>query len=116
MCPLKTSVNLRAKAATFFLPVFLVECALAQGPNSAGIQGQVVDASGGAIVGAAIAVTNSARGLSRQAVTDERGDYIIPDLGNSPSGSPLPTLGQPLGGVNNVDAGREFQFLLRLRF
>ncbi len=29
---------------------------------------------------------------------------------------PLPTFGQPLGGIANVAPGREFQFLLRLRF
>ncbi len=36
--------------------------------------------------------------------------------GNLTSGVPLPTLGQPLGGINNVEPGREFQFLLRIGF
>ena len=36
--------------------------------------------------------------------------------GNSADGAPQPTFGQPLGGINNVDPGREFQFLLHLRF
>ncbi len=36
--------------------------------------------------------------------------------GNSADGATLATLGQPLGGINNVDPGREFQFLLALRF
>ena len=37
-------------------------------------------------------------------------------FGNSPSGQPLPSFGQPLGGINNVDPGREFQFLLQVEF
>ncbi|HUX09700.1 MAG TPA: hypothetical protein VMW51_03605, partial [Terriglobia bacterium] len=36
--------------------------------------------------------------------------------GNSPSAQPLPSFGQPLGGINNVDPGREFQFLLQVEF
>lgn len=36
--------------------------------------------------------------------------------GNLTSGAPLNSLGQALGGINNVDPGREFQFILRLRF
>jgi outer membrane receptor protein involved in Fe transport len=36
--------------------------------------------------------------------------------GNDPSGKPLATFGQPLGGLANVDPGREYQFAARLRF
>lgn len=36
--------------------------------------------------------------------------------GNSPSGLPLPSFGQPLGGINNVDPGREFQLLIQVEF
>lgn len=36
--------------------------------------------------------------------------------GNDPTGTPLATLGDALGGINNVDPGREFQFLIRLHF
>jgi len=36
--------------------------------------------------------------------------------GNSASGVPLPTLGQPLGGISNVDPPREFQFQIRVQF
>jgi hypothetical protein len=36
--------------------------------------------------------------------------------GNDPSGKPLPTFGQPLGGVSNVDPGRAWQFEARVRF
>ncbi len=37
-------------------------------------------------------------------------------FGNDPTGKPLATFGQPLGGINNVEPGRAFQFMLRLRF
>lgn len=37
-------------------------------------------------------------------------------FGNDLTGKPLPTFGVALGGINNVDPGREFQFTLRLRF
>ena len=36
--------------------------------------------------------------------------------GNQSSGAPVPTFGQALPGGNNVEPGREFQFLFRLRF
>lgn len=36
--------------------------------------------------------------------------------GNNADGSPLATFGQPLGGISNVDPGRQYQFLARLRF
>jgi hypothetical protein len=36
--------------------------------------------------------------------------------GNDPSGQPLPTFGQPLGGLANVDPARQWQFQARLRF
>jgi hypothetical protein len=36
--------------------------------------------------------------------------------GNDPSGQPLATFGQPLGGLANVEPGRQWQFQARLRF
>jgi outer membrane receptor protein involved in Fe transport len=36
--------------------------------------------------------------------------------GNDPGGVPLGTLGTALGGISNVDPGREFQFLVRVQF
>ncbi|MBZ5563501.1 MAG: TonB-dependent receptor, partial [Acidobacteriia bacterium] len=36
--------------------------------------------------------------------------------GNALSGLPLASFGQPLGGINNVDPGREFQFVMRVEF
>lgn len=37
-------------------------------------------------------------------------------FGNAANGVPLATFGQPLGGISNVDPGRQFQFQVRLRF
>lgn len=36
--------------------------------------------------------------------------------GNAANGVPLATLGQPLGGISNVDPGRQFQFSARFTF
>jgi hypothetical protein len=36
--------------------------------------------------------------------------------GNNADGTPLATFGQPLGGISNVDPGRQYQFEARLRF
>jgi Carboxypeptidase regulatory-like domain/TonB dependent receptor len=37
-------------------------------------------------------------------------------FGNNANGQPLATFGQPLGGISNVDPGRQYQFQVRLRF
>ncbi|HEX3554786.1 MAG TPA: TonB-dependent receptor [Thermoanaerobaculia bacterium] len=37
-------------------------------------------------------------------------------FGNDPTGKPLATFGQPLGGLANTDPGRQWQFQARLRF
>ncbi len=37
-------------------------------------------------------------------------------FGNDPSGTPLATFGQPLGGLANVDPSRQWQFQARFRF
>ena len=44
------------------------------------ISGTVKDQTGGAIVGAAVAVTDTARGLTRNLTTDETGAYLAPNL------------------------------------
>lgn len=36
--------------------------------------------------------------------------------GNNANGQPLASFGRPLGGISNVDPGRQFQFLFRARF
>jgi hypothetical protein len=44
------------------------------------ISGTVKDQTGGAIVGAAVVVTDTARGLARNLTTDEAGAYLAPNL------------------------------------
>ncbi len=65
---------------TLAVCIFLAGVACGQGPSSAGIQGRVLDASGGVVAGAAIEATNLATGLHRGTVTDDGGYYAIPNL------------------------------------
>ena len=44
------------------------------------ISGQVTDASGGAIVGAKVTITNTASGVARVLETNAAGDYVAPDI------------------------------------
>jgi hypothetical protein len=53
--------------------------ALAQ-PQTAQLSGRVTDASGAAIPGASILVTDPEKGFKTVVVSDERGDYTIPQL------------------------------------
>ena len=54
--------------------------ALAQSAASADLEGVVTDASGAAIPGAALTVTNSETGVGRQSVTNMAGRYRISAL------------------------------------
>src|SRR3972149_7494650 len=44
------------------------------------ISGTAKDQTGGAIVGAAVVVTDVARGLARNLITDEAGAFLAPNL------------------------------------
>src|SRR5665213_99709 len=48
--------------------------------NQGTIQGAVLDQSGGAVVGATVTVTDVARGISRDLVTDDAGQYVATSL------------------------------------
>src|SRR5437763_251848 len=65
--------------AVLFLVLFVGLPAFSQGSQGA-IQGGVFDQTGGAIVGAKVAVTDVARGVTRNLVTDEAGQYAAPAL------------------------------------
>jgi hypothetical protein len=52
----------------------------AQGETTSAIMGQVTDATGGAIPGATITVTNRETGLRRSSQTDEEGRFNFPQL------------------------------------
>ena len=59
------------------LSVFTVA---AFGQNTASIKGSVSDASGAAVVGASVTVTNAASGVQRTTQTNSSGDYEVPAL------------------------------------
>ena len=49
--------------------------------------------------------------LNHENIVGRNGTY-----GNDPSGNPIAGFGAPVGGISNVDPGRQFQFLVRLQF
>src|SRR5882672_11164489 len=59
--------------------LLLVSPVFAQTANGR-ISGTVKDQTGGAIVGAMVAVTDTARGLTRNLATDEAGAYSAPKV------------------------------------
>ena len=65
--------------ALFASVVLLAWSALAQNPMGA-LRGTVLDANGGRIVSAQVAVTDAAKSLRREIRTDERGEFRIEDL------------------------------------
>jgi hypothetical protein len=65
--------------AGWFLFLF-PETALPQGETTSAIVGQVSDASGAAVPGATVTVTNGETGLKRRAKTDDSGRFNFPQL------------------------------------
>src|ERR1700686_4493781 len=62
------------------LHFLLPEVAFSQGETTSAIIGQVSDASGAAVPGASVTVTNKETGLKRSASTDELGRFNFPQL------------------------------------
>ena len=60
--------------------IALIASPLANGQATGSFSGNVVDKSGSAVPGAAVAVTSQSTGLARNAKTDEAGHYLIPLL------------------------------------
>src|SRR3954470_8153013 len=72
---------------TVFLSVFLfavVGCAIVWAQATAQIHGTVRDQSGAVLPGVEITATQIATGISRNAITDETGSYILPNLAVGP--------------------------------
>src|SRR6202790_3528451 len=65
--------------AVWFL-FLLPEAAFSQGETTSAIAGQVRDASGAAVPGAAVTIANKETGLRRSARTDESGRFNFPQL------------------------------------
>src|ERR1700685_4676732 len=60
--------------------LFLLCLPLFSQSTQGSIQGAVLDQSGGAIAGATVTVTDSARGTTRTLTTDDAGEYLATDL------------------------------------
>ena len=75
---LRKALSIFVFVASF--PFLLPEAAFSQGETTSAIIGQVRDASGAAVPGAAVTVTNKETGLKRGARTDESGRFNFPQL------------------------------------
>src|SRR6266571_3796956 len=73
------SVGLRTYLV-WALFVCSIGCATVWGQATAQISGTVKDASGALIPGVEVAAMQTATGIRRTAITNERGDYILPNL------------------------------------
>src|SRR5258706_6261242 len=70
------SIFIFVASLLFLLP----EAAFSQGETTSAIIGQVSDASGAAVPGATVTVTNKETGLRRRASTDDSGRFNFPQL------------------------------------
>jgi len=75
-------VSLRTAVAVLavLVGVLLLASPMFAQTSNGRISGSVKDQTGGAIVGAAVVVTDTARGLSRNLTSDEAGAYLAPNL------------------------------------
>src|SRR5579885_1312696 len=78
----RVSQDVRTAATQlFFALTLLLFSASALAQTTAGrIRGTLTDQSGAAVNGAAITVTDTQRGTTRSATTDDTGNYVVPDL------------------------------------
>src|SRR5262245_25054590 len=71
----------RRHRSPLFVSIIELTCAMVDAQNITGsIVGQVADASGSAVPGAAISATNMDTGLTAKTTTDTSGSYSIPNL------------------------------------
>src|SRR5665213_330704 len=75
----RNAINI-ALMLTMTLACFLVCLPVFSQSGQGTIQGAVLDQSGGAVVGATVTVTDVARGISRDLVTDDAGQYVATSL------------------------------------
>jgi hypothetical protein len=75
-------MNRTLRPLVFFalLLLFIPSLAAAQAGSTAQIAGNVKDDTGGVLPGVTITVTQTATGLTRTAVSDDTGGYVIPNL------------------------------------
>ncbi len=70
----------RAWLPAAILPVFFLICPFLKGQATGSISGTVTDVSGSVVAGAKVSISSPGTGLSRDAITDERGEYVVPVL------------------------------------
>ncbi len=75
---LRSALSIFVLAWSFYF--LLPEAAFSQGETTSAIIGQVSDASGAAVRGATVTVTNKETGLRRSASTDDSGRFNFPQL------------------------------------
>ncbi len=79
---LRTALSMFVFVGSFHF--LLPEVAFSQGETTSAIIGQVSDASGAAVLGATVTVTNKETGLKRSASTDDSGRFNFPQLKPGP--------------------------------
>jgi hypothetical protein len=80
ICLFKT----RTARILVLVALILLSCAAAFSQSTAGrILGAVTDQSGAAVNGATVVLTDVQRGTSRTVVTDDTGQFLVPDLAPS---------------------------------
>ena len=67
-------------ARTLVVMLFVTYSTLAWSQSAAQISGRVTDQSGAVMPGVEVTVTQTATGATRSAVTDETGNYALPNL------------------------------------
>src|SRR6266478_841354 len=75
---LRSALSIFVLAWSFYF--LLPEAAFSQGETTSAIIGQVSDASGAAVPGATVTVTNEETGLRRSGITDDSGRFNFPQL------------------------------------
>src|SRR5678815_3112861 len=69
-----------ALVSAFLILAIIPTLAAAQAGSTAQIAGSVKDDTGGVLPGVTVTVTQTATGFTRNAVSDESGGYVLPNL------------------------------------
>jgi hypothetical protein len=78
--PMWTTTKKSARVLSAALVVFLACASLFSQGSQGTIQGGVFDQSGGAVAGAMVTVTDVARGITRDLIADDAGQYVATNL------------------------------------
>src|SRR5215472_614141 len=75
------SMTLLKRGITVVILMFMSVFALAQGVGASGsIKGTITDPQGAVVPNAKVTATDPARGSQRSATTDDKGQYLLPNL------------------------------------